>query len=157
MSDPHTIMSLELRAVLPQDTELLLEFMAGFNQEENIVFDAEVYRARVHAAFQCPQLVKIWLIAVESSPVGYAVLAFTFSFEFGGIQATIDEIYLQPAERRKGLGTLILQRLEQEASHAGAKTLWGDIADEKPGLTLFYERAGFDRYPYRPYSKPLMT
>jgi GNAT superfamily N-acetyltransferase len=148
-------MSLQLREALPQDSNLLLEFMAGFNQEEGIAFNREIYRARLDAAFHSPQLVKIWLAIAHSSPVGYAVLTFTFSFEFGGIQATIDEIYLCPAERHKGLGTSILELLEREAANSGVKTLWSDIPHEKPWLSTFYERAGFERYPYFSYRKQL--
>jgi hypothetical protein len=55
----------------------------------------------------------------------------------------------------KGLGTLVLECLEREATNSGAKTLWGDISDEKPWLSTFYERAGFNYYPYRPYRKQL--
>lgn len=148
-------MSIELRKASVQDIELLLEYMAGFNQEEGIFFDTEAYRAKLWNAFRYSQFVKLWLIVANSLPVGYAVLTFTFSFEFDGIQATIDEIYLCPSERRQGLGTRILQSLKHEAIDAGAKTLWADISDEKPWLVKFYERAGFSRYPYRPYSKPL--
>lgn len=148
-------MTLQLREALPPDSNLLLEFMAGFNQEEGIAFSLEVYRARINAAFQFPQFAKIWLVTANSSPAGYAVLTFTFSFEFGGIQATIDEIYLCFTKRRKGLGTLTLKLLEREAANSGAKALWADISDEKPWLSTFYERAGFKHYPYRPYSKQL--
>jgi GNAT superfamily N-acetyltransferase len=148
-------MTIELREASFQDVELLLGFMAEFNREESIDFDPEIYRARLNVAFQFSQLVKIWLLVASSEPIGYAVLTFTFSFEFGGVQAAIDEIYLCPKERRKGLGTLVLECLEHEAINSGAKTLWGDISDEKPWLSSFYERAGFTCYPYRPYRKQL--
>lgn len=148
-------MNLELREASLQDVELLLKFMAEFNREESIDFDAEAYRARLIAAFQVPHFVKTWLVAARSNPIGYAVLTFTFSFEFGGIQATIDEIYLCRTERSKGLGMSVLQCLEREAINSGANTLWGDISDEKPRLLAFYERAGFRHYPYRPYRKQL--
>jgi GNAT superfamily N-acetyltransferase len=148
-------MTLQLRDATLQDSDLLLEFMAGFNQEEGIAFEPEVYRDRINAAFQFPQFVKVWLVTVNSAPVGYAIMTFTFSFEFGGIQAAIDEVYLCSTQRRKGLGTLVLELLEREAANSGAKALWGDISDEKPWLYTFYERAGFNPYPYRPYSKPL--
>jgi GNAT superfamily N-acetyltransferase len=148
-------MTLQLREALPQDSNLLLELMAGFNQEEGIAFNPDVYQARINTAFQFSQLVKVWLVLMDTSPIGYAVLTFTFSFEFGGIQAAIDEIYLYSTERRKGLGILILELLGCEAAHSGAKTLWADISDEKPWLSTFYERAGFKRYPYCPYSKQL--
>ncbi|NMG09879.1 GNAT family N-acetyltransferase [Brasilonema sp. UFV-L1] len=129
--------------------------MAGFNQEESIDFNREAYRERISAAFSSPQLVKIWLIVANSYIVGYAVLTFTFSFEFGGVQATIDEIYIMPEKRGKGWGTSVLELLAQKAISFGAKTLSGDVSDEKPWLSTFYNRAGFACYPYRPYYKKL--
>ena len=147
--------NLELKEASSQDTDLLLELMSGFNQEENIDFDTEIYRERIHVAFNSPQLVKIWMIVANSCAVGYAILTFTFSFEFGGIIATIDEIYIALEERGKGLGTSVLEVLAQEAIICGATTLSGDISDEKPWLSTFYKRAGFERYPYRPYYKQL--
>ncbi|MCC5654706.1 GNAT family N-acetyltransferase [Nostoc sp. XA013] len=147
--------SLELKEASSQDSDLLLELMSGFNQEENINFDTEVYRERIHIAFDSPQLVKLWMIIANSCAVGYAVLTFSFSFEFGGILATIDEIYIVPEKRGKGLGASVLQLLAQEAIICGATTLSGDISDEKPWLFTFYKRAGFECYPYRPFYKHL--
>jgi GNAT superfamily N-acetyltransferase len=147
--------NLELKEASSHDTDLLLELMSGFNQEENIDFDTEVYRERIYVAFNSPQLVKIWMIVANSCAVGYAILTFTFSFEFGGIIATIDEIYIAPEKRGQGLGTSVLELLAQEAITYGATTLSGDISDEKPWLSTFYKRAGFECYLYRPYYKQL--
>jgi GNAT superfamily N-acetyltransferase len=147
--------NLELKEALSHDTDLLLELMSGFNQEENIDFDTEVYRERIHVAVNSPQLVKIWMIVANSCAVGYAILTFTFSFEFGGIIATIDEIYIAPEKRGQGLGTSVLELLAQYAITSGATTLSGDISDEKPWLSTFYKRAGFECYLYRPYYKQL--
>ncbi|MFN6536007.1 MAG: GNAT family N-acetyltransferase [Nostoc sp. EkiNYC01] len=147
--------NLELKEASSQETELLLEFMSGFNKEENIDFDTEVYRELLRIAFDSPQFVKIWIIFANSYTVGYAVLTFTFSFEFGGILATIDEIYITPEKRGKGLGKSVLEILEQEAIISGATNLCGDISDEKPWLSSFYQRAGFEYHPYRPYYKQL--
>ncbi|MBD2105287.1 N-acetyltransferase [Leptolyngbya sp. FACHB-261] len=148
-------MTTELKAASLEDIDLLLELMAGFNQEENIDFDTEVYRELIHVAFHSPQLVKIWMIVVNSYAIGYAILTFAFSFEFGGLLATIDEIYIASEKRGKGLGTSVLELLAQEAITCGATTLNGDISDEKPWLSAFYKRAGFECYPYRPYYKQL--
>jgi GNAT superfamily N-acetyltransferase len=147
--------NLELKEASNHDTDLLLELMSGFNQEENIDFDTEVYRERIHVAFNLPQLVKIWVIVANSCTVGYVILTFTFSFEFGGTIATIDEIYITPENRGQGLGTSVLELLAQEAITYGATTLSGDISDKKPWLSTFYKRAGFECYLYRPYYKQL--
>lgn len=147
--------NLELKEASIQDIDLLLELMSGFNREENINFDPELYRQQIHVAFDLPQLVKIWMIAADSCIVGYAILTFTFSFEFGGTIATIDELYIALEARGKGLGTSVLKLLAQEARLRGATTLSGDISDEKPWLSTFYQSAGFECYPYRPYYKQL--
>lgn len=147
--------NLKLKEAASLDTDLLLQFMSGFNQEENINFDTEVYRELINVAFDSPQLVKIWLIFTNSCAVGYAVLTFTFSFEFGGILATIDEIYITPENRGKGLGTSVLELLAQEARNYKARTLSGHISDTKPWLFGFYKRNGFEFHPYRPYYKQL--
>lgn len=147
--------NLKLQEAASLDTDLLLQFMSGFNQEENINFDTEVYRELINVAFDSPEIVRIWLIFTNSCAVGYTVLTFTFSFEFGGILATIDEIYITPENRGKGLGTSVLELLAQEARNYKARTLSGHISDKKPWLFGFYKRNGFECHPYRPYYKLL--
>lgn len=147
--------NLQLQEASIRETELLLELMSKFNREENIDFDPEVCRKLISVAFHSPQLVKIWIITLNLSTVGYAILTFTFSFEFGGILATIDEIYIAPEQRGQGLGSAVLELLAKAAIDHGATNLCGDIADEKPWLSTFYQRAGFIYHPYRPYYRQL--
>jgi GNAT superfamily N-acetyltransferase len=129
--------------------------MAGFNLEEEIDFVPDTYRQRIYLALQMPQLVRMWLIVKAGTVLGYGVLSFTFSFEFGGLLATLDEIYVLQEYRGKGIGVEVLELLAQQAKLLGAQVLNGDISDHKPWLGAFYQRAGFIPHPYRPYYRQL--
>ena len=76
---------------------------------------------------------------------GFALLSKTYSQEAGGVSVTIEEIYIDPEHRSKGLATeffaylkaqdgIMRLRIEVEADNAGAKRL--------------YERVGFELLPY---------
>jgi predicted acetyltransferase len=45
-----------------------------------------------------------WLIVVDGKPVGYVVLTVSFSFEYRGYDAFIDELYIAGEHRQRELG-----------------------------------------------------
>ncbi len=74
--------SLELEYSLQQDA--VLGYMDDFYREEGYRFDPVSQRANVIEFVQSPSFGALFLIVYEGQIAGYAVLAYGFSFEFGG-------------------------------------------------------------------------
>jgi hypothetical protein len=50
------------------------------------------------------RLGEIWLVRKADSLIGYIAVCYSYSIEFGGRDAFIDEFYIVAAERGKGTG-----------------------------------------------------
>ena len=83
-----------------------------------------------------------WMIRLGEQTVGYAVLTWSFSIESGGRDGLIDEFYLIPKVRGRGLGQLVLAMIEDEARGRGLTRLFLEVNHGNRALSL-YRRAGF--------------
>jgi GNAT superfamily N-acetyltransferase len=126
----------------PTDRDLLLPMMRDFYAHESLPFTPAVIAA-VENLLQNPTLGHIYLLHEPPALYGYFVLTFGYSLERAGRTALLDELYILPAARRKGLATAALDFAAQLARslHCHALHLEVDHANT-PAHTL-YTRSGF--------------
>jgi GNAT superfamily N-acetyltransferase len=68
------------------------------------------------------------LIAEQAGAVvGYAVLCFGYSVEYGGRDAFVDDIYVVPSARGRGHGARLYAALEREAALCSCRALHLEI------------------------------
>lgn len=60
-----------------------------------------------------PEKGQILILCENQKVVGYAILIFFWSNEFGGNFINIDELYLKPESRNQGLGTSFFEVLKK--------------------------------------------
>ncbi len=61
----------------------------------------------------------VYLIGPERAPVGYLVVTFSWSVEFGGMEALLDEIWIRPAVRGRGMAAEAVEALLKALRPAG--------------------------------------
>ena len=83
-----------------------------------------------------------WLVRLGREIVGYIVLTWSFSIESGGLDGYIDELFLTPEVRGRGLGSRVLALAELEARRLGLLRLYLEVEHGNRALSL-YRRAGF--------------
>jgi GNAT superfamily N-acetyltransferase len=105
------------------DIGAILRWMEEFYAIDGYPFHAERTRAALTEFIADKDLGTVWIISSGSVPIGYAVLAVVYSFEFGGKNAFIDEFYLQPEYRGKGIGRTVLEMIVQKAKDSGIHAL----------------------------------
>jgi GNAT superfamily N-acetyltransferase len=139
----------ELLAASRGDLERLLDWIAELYRHERIPFDPAVVRPAVAALLDDARLGQVWLIAVDGLPVGYLVLAFGYSLEYGGRTAVLDELFVAEAYRGRGLGSCALQFAADECRKLGLRALQLEVERHNQDAQRLYRRAGFvdhDRY-----------
>jgi len=112
-------------------------------------FDEQGRRSSYSRFLDEPANGRIWLFEADQKFVGYMVLAFVFSFEYGGRNAFIDEIYVVPEYRGRGIGSRALQFAETTARAGGIVALHLEVSRNNSSAHKLYRRAGFsdhDRY-----------
>ena len=85
----------------------------------------------------------VYLVGPARSPIGYVVVTFGWSIEFGGLDAMIDEIYVRPAVRGRGIATEVLTALPKALAGAGLKALHLEVGTANDSALRLYARAGF--------------
>jgi ribosomal protein S18 acetylase RimI-like enzyme len=132
-----------IRPATSTDCPLLVELMREFYGESGTPFDAARAAECFTTLVSHPARGAVWLVAAESSPVGYVVLTLGFSLEYGGLDAFVDDLYVQPHARRQGLGRLAMETLFAECRRRGVRALHLEVdPDNEPARDL-YAKLGF--------------
>ena len=99
---------------------------------------------------------RAWLIDRGERTLGYIVLTFGYSLEFGGRDAFIDELYIREPYRGCGIGTRSLELVESAARTMGIRALHLEVDRGNQGARRFYKNRGFtDRSRFHLLSKRL--
>lgn len=94
------------RPAAHSDEPVLLRMMRNLAEQEPgpYFFDEPTVRDVLRKFLASPDLGQVWIFFEEETPVGYIVLTFGYSFEYHGRDSFIDELYIEPQYRRKGIG-----------------------------------------------------
>ena len=133
----------ELVAADAAQEELLVALARDFHAEDGHPLTGQGEAALLQAVRGHP-LARVWLIRERDRIVGYTVLCLGFGIEYGGPDAFVDDLYLVPEARGRGLGAAVLVLLEQEARALGLAALFLVVDPENHRARRTYDRAGFE-------------
>ena len=126
-----------------EDLETLLALMAEFYAESGDPFDAADARQAFVRLIEDPRLGSAWLLAVDQNVAGYFVMTLGFSVGFGGTVVTLDDLFVRPAWRGRGLGRSALGELRNEATSLGVRALHLEVEPENVVAMALYRSEGF--------------
>lgn len=133
-----------IRSATPADREAVLELVAEFHEFAGYSFDALVQQAAEELTAR-----RRWgviLLADENDqPVGYGAVCYGFSVEFGGRDAFVDEIYVRPSARGRGVGRSLLEEMIGHCRLEGIRALHLEVDAGNDRAAALYERLGFAR------------
>ncbi len=132
-----------LEPATPERVPALLGWMRDFYAHEGIPFDPAVSEPVLRELLARGDLGRVLEIVADGQRVGYAVLALGFSLEFGGRSAFLDELYVEPASRGRGIGTVALRLLQEKSRELGARSLALEVSLDNAGAERLYGREGF--------------
>ena len=142
-------MESEFRIASSADLETLLTFARAFCAHERIAFDEAKARGAFRLLLEDRHLGRVWVVLADGAPVGYSVLTFGFSIEYGGRDATLDEIYIEESYRHRGLGGQALRLAEDACRELDIRALHLEVERSNTGAQEFYRAHEFidhDRY-----------
>lgn len=131
------------------DIDRLLPLVAAFHAEQGIAQDDETRRKALMPLLEGSPLGAVYLVGPRRAPIGYACLGFGWSLAFGGMDAFLDEIYIRPGVRRRGIGSEVLSTLPRALAGAGITAMHLEVRRDDQAARSLYERAKFaPREPY---------
>ena len=133
-----------LRRAVARKIPLIMKLMAEFHANDRLPWRPkqaqqtirELIRTRTHGA--------CWLIEMNQEVIGFLVLTLGFSIEFRGRYAFIDEFYILPDFRGKGIGSAVLYLVEGYCAQSKIHTVHLEVERSSPRAHRLYARAGFE-------------
>ena len=136
-------MALQIRPANLRDVPALVALMTSFYAEADFPLPAAPAARAFEALLTDPRLGGAWLAEREGTPVGHAVLTACFSMEYGGLRAFIDDLYVRPEARGRGVGAALLAAARDSAMTRGVRALHVEVGVENATARRLYSRAGY--------------
>lgn len=132
-----------LRPVTADDKGAILRMMETFNQEEFITYSVDRLGENYDTLLAHPEYGSMLLAELGGIPVGYAVLTYSFDFEYGGREAYMTEVFVNPRHRGQKIGKELVQGAEAFARDNGVKAIHLIVRQENPRAQRLYRKNDF--------------
>jgi len=126
------------------DIEVITQMMQDFYAIDNYPMDVEVAKKLFQEFISNEHLGKSWLIYSENEIVGYIILAYIFSFEYGGKIAFVDELFIKETARGKGIGKEAIQFIQAEVPKLSLKLLYLEVEPHNENAQKLYLAHDFE-------------
>ena len=135
-----------LRRAGPADHAALLPRTRGLNDHEGIAISDAALAAALTRLLADPAIGGAWLIERDGAVLGYAIATFGFDLEYGGKDAVMTELWIDPPARGGGVGAAAIELLTATLRDLGVGALHLQVRPENPARAL-YGRSGFVASP----------
>ena len=145
-----------LNLAKPEDIDRVIKLVADFHAEMGITQDDATRRAAIQPLLDGSHHGAIYLLGPARAPIGYVMISFGWSLEFAGLDGMIDEIYIRPGVRGRGIGSEVLAALPRALAGAGLKALHLEVRRDDARTREIYEKQRFQpRQDYMVMSRKL--
>lgn len=145
MAAPASPPPIRLQEAGPDDAADIDDLVAAFHRHEGVDVTEQVRRASIDTLLATPAQGRILLVQhCDTGNVGYAVLAFGFSLEFGGRDAFLDELFIAGEYRGQGIGSAALTAVSAWARQEGLSALHLEVERDNTAAKALYAKSGFE-------------
>ena len=136
-------MSLTIRKAVPADSALVFDLIRELAEYERLAHEVDATEGQVAAALFGPEPRVFAEIAEwEGEPAGFALWFYNFSTFRGRHGIYLEDLFVRPALRSRGIGRALLQRLARRCVEEKlARLEWWVLDWNEPALA-FYRSIG---------------
>jgi GNAT superfamily N-acetyltransferase len=132
-----------MRRASLNDVPQLVTMMAEFYSDSPYTLNPRRATDAFTALLSDERLGSIWIIQSNSQEVGYVVLALCHSMTFGGLVAVVDDFFIQPGFRGKGLGKAAMAAVRSYCVTHGIRAIHVETGRDNAVALAVYRGAGF--------------
>jgi GNAT superfamily N-acetyltransferase len=146
-----------VRPAVAADIPQLLALIQRYWDFEGIArFKGPLLESLLRRLLVTPDLGAAWVAEAKPQLLGYAIGVQVLSLEHQGLIGEIDEFFVLPEVRSRGIGTALLAALETALAGTGCVRLELQLGVANSQARAFYQRQGFAaRAGYQLLDKPL--
>ena len=89
--------------------------------------------------------VEVLAARAEGRVIGVAVVAYRLNISAGGPFASIEDLYVRPESRRRGIGRALLEAVAQRCKVRGVSYIEAQVEDDE--AAAFYSAVGYEPEP----------
>lgn len=140
-------MEFQIEKMLPVDKRDVIDMMRVFYASDAVMTNGseEIFGNDVDACVGDSPYAEGYIFQDGEAYLGYAMLAKSFSTEFGKPCIWIEDLYIKPTSRGKGIGSAFFDMLF--SAYPDAVFRLEAEAENQPAVRL-YEKCGFEVLPY---------
>jgi GNAT superfamily N-acetyltransferase len=136
-------MSLDIRRARPGEAGLVLSLVRELADYEKLLHEVEASEAMIEAAlFDTSPRLFCDIAEWDGVPVGFAVWFVNFSTFSGRSGIYLEDLFVRPAHRGKGIGKALLAHLAKECVANGWSRLQWAVLDWNTPSIEFYKSLG---------------
>jgi GNAT superfamily N-acetyltransferase len=138
-----------MRRARPDDIPALVALMDLFYAESGYALDAPLAEKAFADLLADERLGYVWLLDAAGRDAGYVVLTLRFGMEYGGLIACIDDLFVVPEHRNRGLSTAALVRIRDFCRSQGVRAITVEVSPGNGPAQAVYRRIGMEEEPGR--------
>jgi ribosomal protein S18 acetylase RimI-like enzyme len=131
------------RVAAESDTAEVLKFMKAYYAFDGHGFNEQKASLALTTLLRDSNLGRVWLILNGGAAVGYVVICFSYSLEWLGRDAFVDEFYLLPEFRGRGWGRKTIAFVEEAARLLSVRALHLEVVRQNTAALQVYRKLGF--------------
>lgn len=135
-----------IRLLTPDDIDALLPLVEALHTSDGDPFDPQRTVDALRLVLSHPEYGVVHVAVASGTIVGYVVGSLGLSIEAGGRFLLIDELYVSPAWRGRGLARALLASLLPYAQSHHCRVVELEVGWENDRARMWYERLGFERH-----------
>ncbi|WP_417673710.1 GNAT family N-acetyltransferase [Pseudodonghicola sp.] len=136
-------MTTALHLARPEDLERLLILSTACHYELGLERSDDDRCAGLQPLLDGMPQGAIYLIGPARAPLGYIVLSFGWSLPLAGMEARVEELYIRPPVRGRGIATEVLGSLPRALAQAGVKAIHLHLGPSTDRTRDLFARARF--------------
>lgn len=126
------------REATPADAALILDFIRGLAAYEKLSDDVVATEASLQEWLFEKKKAEVIFALADEKEVGFALFFHNFSTFLGRAGLYLEDLYVLPAYRSRGVGKALLRRLAQIAVQRGCGRLeWWCLDWNRPGIDFY--------------------
>lgn len=145
-------MKSRIRCMREQDRGVILEMMRVFYASEAVFTNGseEIFNTDIDNCINENPYIEGYVFENDNGILGYAMLAKSFSTEFGKACIWIEDIYIKEEYRGMGIGSRFFDFIERKYPHSLFRL---EVEAENERAVNVYKKCGYDILPYMEMKK----
>ena len=131
-----------MRQAQPNDIATLVNLMAEFYAESDYELDRPFAEKSFATILADERLGYVWIINENGKDVGYVVITLRYGMEYSGLMACIDDLFVIPQSRNRGLSTAALLQVRDFCKSIGVRAITVEVGHSNSPAQTVYRRLG---------------